>query len=247
MNPIEESSFAIVAREDLTRAQTDEMFQLLARHFNGVTQTRFAKDLSEKNWTILILRGTRLVGFSTLLVYETSFEGEPVSVVYSGDTIVAPEAWGSPMLARGWISAVNQLRECYPRGKYYWLLLTSGFRTYRFLPVFWREFFPRHDAPTPPESQQLRDDLARKRFGEWYDPRSGIVRFDQPQQLRGNLKSVPAARISDPHVAFFLEQNPGHARGDELVCLTELCPENLTAAGRRMTSPLHCELHGNHR
>ena len=76
-------------------------------------------------------------------------------MVYSGDTIVAPEAWGTTALARGWITAVNQLRERYPRGKYFWLLLTSGFRTYRFLPVFWREFFPRYDATTPTEHQAL--------------------------------------------------------------------------------------------
>jgi hypothetical protein len=49
------------------------------------------------------------------------------------------------------------------------------------------------------------------------------------------LANVPAARLDDPYVAFFTERNTGHAEGDELVCVTELAPENLTAAGRRMT------------
>ena len=40
--------------------------------------------------------------------------------------------------------------------------------------------------------------------------------------------------MRDRHVAFFAEKNPGHERGDELICLTELSYENLTAAGRRM-------------
>ena len=44
-----------------------------------------------------------------------------------------------------------------------------------------------------------------------------------------------------PHIAFFLATNPGHVRGDELVCLTELCDENLTRAGRRMIEPHHHE------
>jgi hypothetical protein len=228
------SSFKIVARENLALAERDEMFQLLADNFDGVTPAQFGQDLAEKNWTLLIRRGPRLVGFSTLLVYEATFQGEPLSVVYSGDTIVAQEAWGSSALARGWISAVNQLRAHYPRGKYYWLLLTSGFRTYRFLPVFWREFFPRHTAPTPPEVVELRDHLAGERFGEQYNGKSGIVRFRQPQRLRGALKEVPSERAANPHVAFFLQHNPGHIDGDELVCLTELCAENLTPAGRRM-------------
>jgi hypothetical protein len=59
---------------------------------------------------------------------------------------MAREAWATPVLPRARITSVNKLRETYPRGKYYWLLLTSGFRTYRFLPVFWREFYPRFNA-----------------------------------------------------------------------------------------------------
>lgn len=223
------------------------MFHLLAHHFEGVTTIQFTRDLAEKNWVVLIRRSSQLVGFSTLLVYESSFGGEPVSVVYSGDTIVAPEAWGSSALARGWITAVNQLRERYPRGKYYWLLLTSGFRTYRFLPVFWREFFPRVNAATPSHVQQLRDHLAVERFGSQYEAASGIVRFHQPQRLQGGLQKIPIERTSDPHVAFFLARNPAHAHGDELVCLTELCDENLTAAGRRMSTPLPCEPVCDHR
>jgi hypothetical protein len=241
MNASASNSFAIVQRSELTRAQMHDMFQLLAHHFEGVIREQFDRDLTEKNWVVLIYRDTRLVGFSTLLVYESSFEGGPVSVVYSGDTIVAPEAWGTTALSRGWITAVNQIRGHYPRGRYYWLLLTSGFRTYRFLPVFWREFYPRFDVLTPASTVKLRDHLAAERFGKQYDSHLGIVRFHRPQRLRGELKVIPEERMADHHVAYFLAHNPGHVEGDELVCLTELCPENLTAAGRRMTSLQTCE------
>lgn len=236
MKTLASNSFVILPRDEIQPAQTDEMFELLAHHFDGVTRAQFAQDLAEKNWTVLIRRGPRLVGFSTLLVYESAFDGEPVSVVYSGDTIVAPEAWGTTVLARGWITAVNQLRERYPRGKYYWLLLTSGFRTYRFLPVFWRAFFPRCDVLMPGNLQRLRDQLATHRFGAQYNSQTGVVRFLNPQRLQGGLKEIPAGRVTDPHVAYFAACNPGHPQGDELVCLTELSDGNLTAAGRRMVA-----------
>jgi hypothetical protein len=223
-----------VERSALSARERDEMHGLLDQHFAGVSRQQFDADLSEKNWVILLTRGNELVGFSTLLVYEARAAGEIVSVIYSGDTIVTPEAWGTAVLPRAWITAVNQLRRTVPRGKYYWLLLTSGFRTYRFLPVFWREFYPCFERATPPAQHRLLDYLARERFGEQYIPQQGIVRFAHPQQLRGALSSVPQGREIDPHIAFFLARNPGHVRGDELVCLTELSPENLTAAGRRM-------------
>lgn len=228
-----------VPRAHLSGRHREQMFDLLTQHFDGVTFVQFERDLSEKNWVILLNRaGGRLMGFSTLLAYEASFEGQPISVIYSGDTIVAPEAWGSTALARGWIGCVRELRESYPRGPYYWLLLTSGFRTYRFLPVFWREFHPRFDAVMPPEQRKIRDHLAAERFGPTYDPVSGLVRFTHPQRLRGALSTVPDGRVNDPHIGFFVSQNPGHAQGDELVCLTELSDENLTRAGCRMITPM---------
>lgn len=225
---------AVLPRSEVSTAQREEMFHLLATHFHGVTPEQFSADLEEKNWIILIKREGRVVGFSTLLAEEQCFEGEPVSVIYSGDTIVSTEARGTTALARSWITSVNELRENYPRGRYYWLLLTSGFRTYRFLPVFWREFYPRFDRSTPYAVQQLLDHLARARYGTQY--RNGMVRFAHPQCLRGEDGTIPNGRLADPHIAFFTSQNPGHRYGDELVCLTELTEENLTSAGRRMVA-----------
>jgi hypothetical protein len=225
------------ARADVTPALRGELRALLDRHFEGVDPVQFSADLDEKSHVILLRRGPTLVGFSTLLVYETRVEGEAVTVVYSGDTIVDPEAWQSPLLSRAWIATVNHLRLSYPNGRYYWLLLSSGFRTYRFLPVFWREFFPRHDVPTPAPTARLIDALARERFGRAYLSESGMVRFARPQRLRPPFRDPPPGRDRDPHVAYFLRRNPGHLSGDELVCLTELTEANLTPAGRRMWAP----------
>jgi len=147
---------------------------------------------------------------------------------------MAPEAWGSPVLARGWIALVRAIQTAHPTEPWYWLLLSSGFRTYRFLPVFWREFWPRHDAEMPADVRALMEDLAAHRFGTSYDATAGVVRFEAPQRLRDHLAAVPDGKAGDPHVRFFLDRNPGHADGDELVCLTELGDGNLTAAGARM-------------
>jgi len=239
--------FSLVPRLELALAQKSEMFHLLTQHFAGVTPEQFARDLAEKNLALLLRRDGGLVGFSTLLAYTTTFEGVPVNVIYSGDTIVKPEAWGTTALPRAWVAGVNTLRATLPPGRCFWLLLTSGFRTYRFLPVFWREFFPRFDRPTPEATRRLISQLAQERFGAQFDAAAGVVRFMHPQQLQAGLETVPAGRAQDPHIAFFLSENPGHTRGDELVCLAELGHENLTRAGRRMMRPQSHELAGNHR
>jgi hypothetical protein len=223
-----------VRRAELSASDRAAMFTLLERHFAGVTPAQFARDLDEKDWVLLVRAESRLLGFTTLQVLHTTVAGRLAHVLYSGDTIMAPEGWGSPVLARAWIALVHRIRGEHPPAPWYWLLLSSGFRTYRFLPVFWREFWPRFDAPLPPGIAALRAQLAAERFGPLFDPVAGIVRFPNPQRLRGSLADIPDGKALDPHVRFFLEANPGHHSGDELVCLTELSDENLTAAGRRM-------------
>lgn len=220
---------------DLTPEDRRRMFELISRSFHGVTRERFAADLEEKN-RVVLLEGEsgRLRGFSTLLFYRAWTGGERANVVYSGDTIIDPDSWHASLLAPAWINAVRRLHRERPAPRLLWLLITSGYRTYRFLPVFCRRFHPRHDRPTPPAVARQTTELARERFGSRYDPASGIVRFAQPQVLVEKLRGIPAGRLANPHVAFFERVNPGHEAGDELVCLTSLDDDNLTRAGRRM-------------
>ena len=225
----------LVRRDDLQEADRAAMFGLLSAHFEGVDRSTFDRDLDEKNWVLLFADGQCLRGFTTLLAYETAHEGEPISVIYSGDTIMARDGWKTATLPRSWITAVRTLREQYLHGtRLYWLLLTSGFRTYRLLPVFWREFYPRHGVATPPDVQALLSRLAAERLGSCYQREKGIVRFPSPQVLRDELCEVGRGRLSEPHVAFFMERNPGWCDGEELVCLTEISFDNLTRAGQRM-------------
>lgn len=226
----------LISKKELSFQQKDEIYCLLSTCFNGVKRDVFEDDLSEKNWIILLKdnKYEKLLGFSTLLIYNTEFQGETISVVYSGDTIVDPSAWSSSVLSKAWIEAIDLLSQEFALGKLYWLLICSGYRNYRFLPVFWQDFYPRFDSSTPQEFQKLIDFLATQKFGKNYNPRTGIVRFPHPHQLREGLKGIPSERLNDPHIRFFGSRNSGHLNGDELVCLTEISPENLTKAGKRM-------------
>ncbi len=223
----------LVARKDLRSADVDAMYRLLDRHFAGVGRAGFEADLADKGWAVLVEGTERLVGFSTFRLDRERVRGEDATVVFSGDTIVEPEAWGSRALPRTWIQSVRSLHEAVGGGPVWWLLLTSGFRTYRFLPVFCRAY---HSGPATEgdELGEVAACLARRRFGDRYDAATGIVRLPRPQRLRRPLLEIPPGRREDPHVRRFLELNPGHARGDELVSVAPLDDANLTRAGRRM-------------
>jgi len=226
----------LIAREALSEPQCERMRAILQDNFCNVTAEQFYADLAGKNWVILICNEAgQVVGFSTLLLYQATFEGTRIAVIYSGDTIIERDSWGSAALPRTWIQSVWQLHgEQCASLPLYWLLITSGYRTYRFLSVFWREFYPCHSAPTPARMQRMLECLARDRFGGNYDRAAGVVHLRQP--LRADLLPISENKRRDPHVAFFAAHNPGYVEGDELVCVAALTEENLTPAGRRMVT-----------
>jgi len=224
-------------RVELTPNVIREMFEVFCENFERSSLEIFERDLKDKNWVILI-RDTEhnaLQGFSTIALYEMDYQRKRISVVYSGDTIIRREYWGTPELPRSWIHTVLEKSAQMPQ-PLYWLLISSGYKTYRFLTVFYKEFYPRYDRPTPPEMQAMMEYLATQRFGTDYHCEGGVVRFqDGATPLRRGIAEVSDERLHDPHIAFYISRNPGHVNGDELVCITQIHPDNLTAAGRRMT------------
>ena len=225
----------IVKRDEIDDATRAAMFALFANQFSGVSETDFLRDLDEKNWVLLLRTDDgKLSGFSSLHVYRTTVGERELTVVYSGDTVVDVNTWSDSALSYYWMGAVDFLQKYYETDRLYWFLLVSGYRTYRFLPVYSEFFYPRFDEPTPADVQEVMDALALARFGDRYDEQTGIVRLRAPARLKGELSGIPDNRLSDPHIAFFAERNPDHERGDELVCFAILAENKLTRLGKRM-------------
>lgn len=211
------------------------MYALFCQQFDGVSFDVFADDLDEKNWVLLLRNDDGvLCGFSSMHIYDVAVADQTISVVYSGDTVVSSETWSDSALSYYWMGAIDYLRRLYRKESLYWFLLVSGYRTYRFLPVYSAFFYPRYDQETPDDMQLIMDTVASKRFGKNYDRASGLVYLDSPATLKEGYSGIPKNRLSDPHIAYFAARNPNHDQGDELVCSAILSEEKLTRIGRRM-------------
>ncbi len=230
----------VVPCDRLSSADRTEMYHLLETYFSGTSRQQFEADLSEKE-KIFLLRdsvSSQIQGFSTSMRLAANIDGQDVVAFFSGDTIIAREYWGDSLLARLWSRTVfaeaDLITAARPSTRVYWYLICSGYRTWRFLPVFFREYWPSLSAPTPAHARNILDTLGQKKFGRQYVRGAGVVRFHAASPLRSGVSDVTEQRLADPQIAFFARMNPGHAAGDELACLTEINPDNLTRAGRRM-------------
>lgn len=209
------------------------MFDLLQTHFEGVDWEQFQTDLQGKDWGILLKLAGVLKGFTTFCFYPVQWGPQTVRIIYSGDTITDPSMWSNPALAKAWTKSIQILHQQRTE-KLYWLLISSGYRTYRFLSIFAKEFYPHYSCQTPEFMAEFIHQLAREKFQGNYNQETGIVRFSHPQVLTPSLRQVAPEKLQDSHVAFFLKKNPGHIHGDELVCLAEVSEKNLTKAGLRI-------------
>lgn len=225
---------AVRARGELDAADTRRMYALYATYYAETSYERFAIDLMAKDYVIELMDGADLCGFSTLAVLQFSADGANSRAIFSGDTIINHRYWGEQVLAAAFCRVAGAIKASDPATSLYWFLITKGHRTYRYLGAFSREYYPRSAQPTPPWADRCIDVLARGRFGDAWKPELGIVRFVRSQgHLRADWTEPRPALAARPEVRFFLERNPGHASGDELCCLTELCVPNLRSYARR--------------
>ena len=221
-----ESSIIPVA--DLTKKHVDEMLRIMNKYYLNVTRDQFVKDLKEKDWVILLCEDGCIQGFSTQMLFHHDIEGHRVHVVFSGDTVIEKSHWCSLSLPLAFGGLMLSILSGNPERKLYWLLTSKGYKTYRFLPVFFREFDPSCMRQTPDFERALLCSLGRQRFGDRFDSESGIIHAPEGAQcLRPGVADITEARRRDKHIAFFEKANPGHVKGDELVCIARFHEDNL--------------------
>lgn len=216
-----------ISVSEITGSEQQQMLTLMQQHYRNVDKRNFAADLAEKDWVILLRNeDDKICGFSTQLLFEHRFKDENLLVLFSGDTVIDAAHWGSFALPIAWGNLMLSLKKANPGKKLYWMLISKGVRTYRFLPVFFREFYPRHEKPTPIWESDLIDSLGQKRYPDRYNSETGLVEGSTTSQT---LKAEFDLRgRSNPHVDFFYSRNPHADNGTELVCIAPLGADNIT-------------------
>ena len=210
------------------------MASLYLANYDGSSESLFFHDLARKDEVLLVTNEDEVIGFTTLRYFERDWDGRRIRVVYSGDTIVDRRHWGQQALAFDWIAHMGTLKQQRPERPLYWFLLVKGHRTFRYLPLFAKSFYP-HWKVDRSDLGPLADLLALEMFPRDYNPATGVVEFSES---RGHLKSDIATPKADEQsredVRYFLERNPGYQRGHELVCICELETHNMKPLTRRL-------------
>jgi hypothetical protein len=94
----------------------------------------------------------------------------------------------------------------------YWLLTSMHPRTYRFMPLYYRRFFPNCRGEES-ELGAIAASVARARFGLDFDSARGVVLGEAP--LKPSIATFDAAKLTRQDVRYFVERNPGYLIGED--------------------------------
>lgn len=218
-------SYNLYQRQELGSSAIKRMYQLMEQNYNCVTEESFTYDLSNKELVGILSDADGIIqGFTTFAVNPANTGTYTYNILFSGDTIISPQYWGTQELAKGWCKTVGGLIAGDPDKKWYWFLMSKGHRTYMYLPLFFEKYFPASDNTEEDDLFPIVDRCARAMYGDCWKPKLGVISFDESH---GELKQScfkPAKKSR--HVDFFLEKNPGFYKGDELTCMADLSIEN---------------------
>lgn len=220
--------------EDVTEDERKEIAGLYLSYFDGSDETQVIADLENKTEILLVYYGARLIGFTTLQLYDFEWNAATIQIIYSGDTVVHRDHWGQQALAFAWITNLGKLMRARPDIPLYWFVILKGHRTYKFLPAFGKSFYP-HWSIDRSDLKPLVDALATAKFGSDYYPESGLIKFAESKgHLNPEVAYPTEQEKNKASVKFFLERNPGYIKGHELVCLCEISEENMKPLTRRI-------------
>jgi len=221
---------------ELSTDVMSSMYQLFHQYYDACELDQFKEDLAEKSHVLLFINPLdhSIAGFTTAMVMSFKDGESPFKAIFSGDTIIHRQYWGSQILPLYWCRLAGKIKKESRLTPLYWFLIVKGHRTYRYLPLFAKRFYPTWRYPTPDRIKLRLDMMASRKFGNAYNPSTGVIHFEQSKgHLKKTWAQIPSHLHHKPDIDYFLKQNPNYYAGDELACITELTEENLKSHALR--------------
>lgn len=207
---------------EYTKEEISIMYRLMSEFYDDTDEQIFLRDFYDKDYCLALYHDTDgLVGFTTQKLMELDIDGRKIHGIFSGDTIIHKSHWGDIELFKVWADFWFTYAEKYD--EFYWFLICKGYKTYRILPLFWTEFYPRHGHETPENMQKTIDAYAHKLYPDEYDKRSGVIKYNHTKdKLKAGVADVGEHEIKNKDISFFCERNPGYIDGNDLACIARI-------------------------
>jgi hypothetical protein len=227
-------SIAICDTRDIAQSTWDEIWALTQTFFE-TERIYVEQKLKLRQKTVLFRAkpGGVLIGMASIDIYPVLFQYRKLVAIYTSHVLLHEQYRGHNLIQRVGFKTFMGTRLRYPLRPIYWFFDTFSYKSYLLLPRNFREYWPRHDRPTPPWELALMDNIAAQIYRSAWRAERGIVMRSGQKRLQPDAAPLDPAPVGAPELEFFARANPGHADGDMLVCLCPLTVSNWMHAATR--------------
>lgn len=210
---------------DLSAIEAREMHQVFLKYYNNTYLNVFLDDISKKQYVLLMKdpKSNRIVGFSTIALLDLPYNGKTVKGLFSGDTILEKEYWGSRRWQLTWGLFCVKLKIKYLRTPFFWLLISKGYKTYMLMANNFIDYYPRIDKEDK-DLADVVDSYCNQLYPQNYIKEQRILDFgNEYQNLQSHVAEIcDNLRENQPKIRFFEERNPNWRIGTELPCVAKI-------------------------
>lgn len=224
----------IIDVHNLSNENKLEMFKLMETFYENMNLDIFISDLNNKDSCIMLFDERGIIqGFSTQKLIKFNVNNKEIKGVFSGDTIIHRDHWGSMELYKEFGKKYVNLSKNY--NELYWFLISKGYKTYRILPSFFYEFYPSCLRVTPLEIKNIMNCFGNKYYPEEYNSSTGVIEYKKiKDKLKPGVADITEDKLNNKHIRFFKDSNPNYIKGNDMVCLASLNPNNLKPIIKRL-------------
>lgn len=218
----------IVSIDKISNKDIDEMYELMTKFYDNMEKDVFTMDFYNKDYCIILKdEKGNIKGFSTQKLINFSIEGKEIHGIFSGDTIIHKNSWGSLELFRIFADFFFDIGEKYE--DFYWFLIVKGYKTYKILPTFFKEFYPNSLTGIPVEMKKIMDNFGKNFYPEEYNKKTGVIEYKKikKDKLKEGVADITERHLKNKDIKFFQEKNPKYFMGNDMVCIAKLKKENL--------------------
>ena len=216
---------SVIHPTEISNDELKRMYHLFTQYYAGHNFESFKHDLLAKDDVILLKCDDvkEIQGFSTIIKVKITIKNKLYRGMYSGDTVVSTEYWGSPALGNMFLKYLWWHKIKNPFSPLYWFLISKGYKTYLLMANNFQTHYPRFEEETPAFYQELMDSFYEKKFKETYSSEENLMTpVGETCYVKNNIANIDEKLLKLPRVSFFTKKNPNWQSGTELCCIARM-------------------------
>ena len=205
----------------LNNTEIDEIWNVYSGHHNA-TFSQFMDRTFNQFGYMAICRDAqtqKIVGFTGIRIANIQLKsGKDATAIYFGQTFIRSEYRGCNLLKFCAIQIGLKCKLTNPfKPSYIWFDAIS-YKPFLLLSKYSGECYPSIDREMPEDIKKLIDTLGYRYYPNQYNPNNGTV-IKTCHRLRDNDTRIHNYDLNNQYIRFYAEKNPGHTRGDGLICV----------------------------